>query len=1164
IDTVVFTSSNQITLGPNNNITWYTDGTNGFGDSDPSNDTMRVTYNAPLTGTFTVGGTNPDYATPALAAAALANGVGGPVVFDIRPGTYTGQVVVNGPIAGTSAVNTITFKGQNKTTTIISGNTSTALFLINNASHVVVRDLTITNINTSTPVGIAVVGSSGSYNGKGTQLINCNVNVPIILSGTSSVGYGIIFTGTAGGYGLTAMGADSVLVDSCTITGGGYGLVFYGSSNSNYNRGNVFSNNLIDKCNYQGGYIAYQYNPVVVKYNTFNIQGQNYGFYGLYFYFNQSGNTSISHEIIGNRINNFGYYGLYCYYPTSTGSAAPVKIYNNVLISYNTGSYTGYYGIYLYNGNANSPDNVKVFHNTIIMRGTQTSNTATCFYYFGASYITIKNNVFAVYSGGYTPLYLSTNPVGNTVNYNNYYNATGQTANLLYRGSFFNSSTYQTATSGGDSSFNVSPSFVNINATPYPNVSMANGCDGKALDLTSEVPNDIVHATRSAANSTVGAYEFAGSALNSLAVQPLLTPVSPITTGTQDLIYTVKNTGSNLVYNYNASYKLNANTPVTMAISNTLAPCESDTIVFTSTNQVTLGLTNNLKWYTDSPNNTSDANAADDTMSVVLVAPLAAGTYTVGGVSPDFATVSAAVAALANGIGGPVVFDIRPGTYFGQYSLNGVIAGASNVNTITFKGSGASTCRLTGNYATAIFTLNGTKYVTIRDITIENTNTGTTSAISICGASRKILLNNVTARMPILTGTSSTGYCINVSGTVGGNGITTGMSDSITVDSCRTVGAGTGVTFYGSSSNSANAGMVLSNTVIDSCNYMGAYIYYNYNPVVVRNNTINMQGWNYGYYGIYFFFNQSAHTTISHEIIGNRINNFGYYGIYLYFPISTGSAAPVKIFNNVVVSQNTGSYTGFYGIYLYNGYANSADNLKVYHNTIIMRGTQTSNSATCLYYSGASYLTAKNNIFAVYSGGYTPLYLGTNPVGNTINYNNYYNATGLTSYLVYRGSYYTSANYKVATAGGDSSFNLAPSFINLAATPYANLELDNGCDGYGVDLTTEVPTDIEGTTRNASTITPGAYEFTNYVANNLAVKGLASPAPPISFGSRDVKYAVRNVGTNSVTSFMANYKLNNNTPISQYISSTIAPCAVDTVLFTGANQVTLGVINNLT
>lgn len=70
----------------------------------------------PLNGTFTIGGAAPSFATLQDAADALAaNGVSGPVQLRIRPGTYlrdggTSRVMtLNGPVAGLSPTNHVTF-----------------------------------------------------------------------------------------------------------------------------------------------------------------------------------------------------------------------------------------------------------------------------------------------------------------------------------------------------------------------------------------------------------------------------------------------------------------------------------------------------------------------------------------------------------------------------------------------------------------------------------------------------------------------------------------------------------------------------------------------------------------------------------------------------------------------------------------------------------------------------------------------------------------------------------------------------------------------------------------------------------------------------------------------------------------------------------------------
>ncbi|MFN3872464.1 MAG: T9SS type A sorting domain-containing protein [Ignavibacterium sp.] len=71
----------------------------------------------PLNGSYTIGGSNPDFATLQLAADALnARGVSGPVFFNIRPGTYSKNggnnsvLVLDSTVAGLSETNKITFQ----------------------------------------------------------------------------------------------------------------------------------------------------------------------------------------------------------------------------------------------------------------------------------------------------------------------------------------------------------------------------------------------------------------------------------------------------------------------------------------------------------------------------------------------------------------------------------------------------------------------------------------------------------------------------------------------------------------------------------------------------------------------------------------------------------------------------------------------------------------------------------------------------------------------------------------------------------------------------------------------------------------------------------------------------------------------------------------------
>ncbi len=98
------------------------------------------------------------------------------------------------------------------------------------------------------------------------------------------------------------------------------------------------------------------------------------------------------------------------------------------------------------------------------------------------------------------------------------------------------------------------------------------------------------------------------------------------------------------------------------------------------------------------------------------------GTYTIGGVSPDFARISIAYSAMVSqGISGPVVFNIRPGIY--NDSIVGTyIAGASNINTITFQSENhdSSSVIINSTSVSFFYTSSNLEYYIFKQITLNS------------------------------------------------------------------------------------------------------------------------------------------------------------------------------------------------------------------------------------------------------------------------------------------------------------------------------------------------------------------------------------------------------------------------------------------------------------
>lgn len=1080
-------------------------------------------------------------------AALLLNGVSGPVKLTVSAGTYTLLSALSiGNINGASSINTITFDGVSAASTTLTGNLNSPILMLNLCKYVIIRNFTVTNTFAGSCAGITILGSSLINYGTGCAIKKCIINLPNVASSTSA---GIGLTTDVLGYTFsTSVLMDSVQIDSNVINGGYYGVGIFGALSVAFNRGMKFRGNTLNNIYYYGMFIYYVQNALDVTNNTINMLSGT-GYYGMYLA-SCTNNTNISHNFSGNTINNFYYYGMYISTPGGISAAYPVKIYNNTISS---GSTNAYNCIYL-----TTTGYSEVYHNTLVFN----FNTATTTYgpmnFTGGTTINIMNNIFDVNvsAGSATCLYLSTNPVGNVVTHNNYYNKAN--TSLVNRGGIvYTPSTYINVAGGGDSSFNVLPAFVS--ATDFH---LADACSPKGANLLSLVPQDIDGQTRSA-SPNIGSDEVI-SVTNDIAVVSITQPYSPVSPGLSDLMIKVRNTGSTAITSFTISYKNNSGTLQTQNwIYGTLNPCDTAIVLFTGLSQINLTSINNVLIYTSAPNGLTDNNKLNDTLRTTLFGPMN-GSFTIGASGANFTSFTSAISAMQSaGLSGPVTFNVLSGTYNEQVLINGPITGASPTNTITFDGGNGNAASriITGSASGAGPVSQGTviitnsKYISFRNLTIQNNSTipvgfAIVGAASTYNSGANSISKCIVTITP-QTGTSSTGYGIIATASANGYGLAAMGADSITIDSNTVTGGGYGITVYGQSSTTYNRNIkVRGNNV--TTNYAGGYIAYNYNAIDVLNNTFNMSS-TYGAYGLYFYYNQNASTTVPHQIIGNRVNNFGQYGLYVYYPASLTTTAVTKVYNNMAWAGSGTTYPGYYGIYLYQALAAVTE---IYHNTVNMAGNTASTTYTCFYNTGSANTFIRNNNFIVSAGLATPMYLVTSVAGNNANFNNYYNFTNpTTGSLVYRGGFYNPTNFLSATAGGDTSYNVAPVFTQIAIP--CDLHITNSCAIRGADLSAYVPTDIDGETRGI----PGQIGCDDYPTNSLdlMIDALLSPAYPISSGLQNVRVRVRNNGANTITSLSLAYKLNGGTAVvlSPAWSGALVACDTTSLVFTGAQQVNI-------
>ncbi|MDT8323682.1 MAG: T9SS type A sorting domain-containing protein [Bacteroidota bacterium] len=378
------TRTEQVTLGKMSfqsgvpyTITAWTTMPNGTVDTISSNDSSTVTVQSALAGSFTIGGTNPDYTAFADAVDDLNQfGVCGPVVFNVRTGTYTEQVELR-DITGASAVNTVTFQSESGVTGDVtltyaaSGSGDNHVLFLNGASHVTFKDMTLEATGASYARVIVIDDDATDDSFIDLELIgvtttNTSSNRAVVYSPSGSLNHRVTFRDCGirnGSYGIYLYGDDSsALEEDVLVIGNVFTGQYYRPLYAYYLSNFRFLDNTVEYVStYSGAYFAY------TRYNT-NISIERNTF------FSSGGGTR---------------YGVYTYNTAGTAN----RIVNNFVTILDNGSSTTY-GLYL-----SSADNVLVAHNSV--RINSSSSSGRCVYVTGGSNQRHYNNILYNDGAGY-------------------------------------------------------------------------------------------------------------------------------------------------------------------------------------------------------------------------------------------------------------------------------------------------------------------------------------------------------------------------------------------------------------------------------------------------------------------------------------------------------------------------------------------------------------------------------------------------------------------------------------------------------------------------------------------------------------------------------------------------------------------------------------------
>lgn len=619
---------------------------------------------AQLNGIYTIGGTSPDYASFSAAVSALSSqGVSGPVVFNVRSGTYTETITI-GVISGTSATNTVTFQSEtgNPLNVTLQSTSFSDVVVLDGANYLSFKDMTIAYNGASSYSAIQLEDDADYI-----TITNCH------LYGTNSTSTSFSNAVIYHNESTNIYQSDYVTIENCQFYRGSFGI-YNNSDSSPHADGWTVTGNSFEEHTSGAIYID-DNNGVVVSNNI--ITSTVDGYVGIELY------SCDVVTVTGNLITLYdGQYGIDL--SNTNGTSSQYSLVANNMISIEGFVYSAMYGIY-----GSSASYTNYYFNSINLYPTSNYSYTSCLYLAGSidnGTVNIQNNIFAQTGGlsAHYCLYVSSTADVNEWDYNNYY--TTGSARVAYSSGFRNTlANLQSYTGKDANSLDIDPGFTANDDLHTSETALQNGTS--IAGISEDIDGDIRQIP-----PYIGADEIAApSVANDAAITALVSPAFPPCVGSNSFEVEVTNYGTNTLTSVTINWTINsvAQTPVS-ATGLSVATNSSTTISLGSA--TLLGSTAyTFEFVISNPNGTTDDNTSNDTYTAPVTSTSLSGTYTIGGTSPDYATFNDAVADLNNyGVCGPVVFNVREGTYNEQVEVTAV-DNTSATNTITFQADPANT-----------------------------------------------------------------------------------------------------------------------------------------------------------------------------------------------------------------------------------------------------------------------------------------------------------------------------------------------------------------------------------------------------------------------------------------------------------------------------------------
>ncbi len=1063
---------------------------NAISDQFTGNDTASTTFaTQKLQGTYTIGGTTPDFATFAAAVTQVNSyGVCGNVIFNVRNGTYTENLSLI-PYTGAGISGSLTFQAESGDSSLVtltssSGNTVS----LNGCDYVTFQKMTIQTTN-----GYAIEFKNGSNS---NSIKNCFLKGA--TTGTTSNLSIIGYTGTT---------SSDILIQNNYFKYGSYGIYLSGATASLITNISIIDNLFTDQ-NAKGIYLLYSYSAII-KGNTIN----NYlttAFEGLHFS-NSSGSYDISYNKIYTSIGT----GLWLYFCANSISTEGL-VFNNFV---RTGVLGGSIGTAFVN---HSSYYIKIYNNTFYSLGTH--GFSLTYYNLLPAGLKVVNNIIAARGAGCAiAIYNSTsgldpatyNPalfteIGPNAYFNNASNLMSWQSGLPTIYDWKNNFTKDSL------SFVVDPQFINANDLHiYPNSS--NYQLESAGIPWGGLTNDIDGDSRIGIPD-IGADEFSVPSLDLQLYT--LADTARICLGSNSLMFNVINHGTTTITSFTTNWKINGVTQTPYTWTGSLAP--GDTTVYFSTGlySFTPG-TYTVKAWTSSPNGGSDLIGINDTLNDVISAGGLSGTYVIGTVPSSYLTINSAVADLiAQGVCGPVVFDIKSGTYNEQVVVPS-INGASIINTITFRSQSGDSTSVDWRFAATsannyVLRLNGADYIHIEKMTIQSTTSAYSTALHMQSGCNY----NIIESCRFIGKPNSVGKLV-----WGGNSV-----DNYNTYRNNYFISGQTALYVEAAYGTNEKGTVISNNYFYNTRFRCIEICFQ-DGILIDKNKMSCDTVMTGTSAAIYITWTRLTTVVSNNNIRGRFAE----GIFWDGHGGGAFTRPV-VYNNMI--HNMGLQAN-HCLMLHISCTYSY----VLHNSLFLE-----TNTTYLYGAAgkiySKYNTVLNNIFYSSNTNGTAFDPYTYSYLTTCDNNIYFKPNG--GSIFGGGTYPSLLSWQTATPFDDNSFHTDPVFVSSSDL---HLGTSYSAENNGTNVFSSlVNKDIDGQTRSSSAPDIGADEFNlTLLLSDAGVFQIINPAP-MCIGVNPVKVVFRNYSSVTLNSVSISWSVNGVTqPLFNWTGSVASLAYSDTI-----------------